>query len=209
MSFEKILDFERALADYTGAPYAIMTDCCTHAIELCMRHDAVHRCMFSAFTYLSIPMLMHRLKIDYQLVPEKWSGGYQFYGTRIYDYARNLQKGMYVPETMQCLSFGHSKPLEIGHGGAILLDNTKTYEKLSRMRYDGRNLSVLPWEEQKVFSVGYHYRPAIEDAVRGLELLNEYAKIEDHRPAFVQYPDCRQIKIVDSLDPREILNDRI
>ena len=26
--FEKILQFEQALAEYTGAPYAVMTDCC-------------------------------------------------------------------------------------------------------------------------------------------------------------------------------------
>ena len=36
--FEKIKQFEEALADFTGAPYAIMTDCCTHAIELCLRY---------------------------------------------------------------------------------------------------------------------------------------------------------------------------
>ena len=34
--FDKILEFETALAEYTGAPYAVMTDCCTHAIELCL-----------------------------------------------------------------------------------------------------------------------------------------------------------------------------
>jgi dTDP-4-amino-4,6-dideoxygalactose transaminase len=35
MGFEKIVEFESALAKFTGAPYAVMTDCCTHAIELC------------------------------------------------------------------------------------------------------------------------------------------------------------------------------
>ena len=27
--FDKILKFEHALAEFTGAPYVIMTDCCT------------------------------------------------------------------------------------------------------------------------------------------------------------------------------------
>ena len=38
---DKISEFEKALAKYTGAPYAIMTDCCTHAIEMCLRYDRV------------------------------------------------------------------------------------------------------------------------------------------------------------------------
>ena len=31
--FDAVLDFERAVADYTGAPYCVTTDCCSHAIE--------------------------------------------------------------------------------------------------------------------------------------------------------------------------------
>ena len=65
MSFDKILKFEQALAEFTGAPYAIMTDCCTHALELCFRYDRVEFCAFTPYTYLSIPMLMHKLKIKF------------------------------------------------------------------------------------------------------------------------------------------------
>jgi dTDP-4-amino-4,6-dideoxygalactose transaminase len=54
--FDKILRFEQELAEFTGAPYAIMTDCCTHAIELCLRYDRVQECEFTPYTYLSIPM---------------------------------------------------------------------------------------------------------------------------------------------------------
>jgi len=32
--FDKIKKFEEELAEFTGAPYAIMTDCCTHATIL-------------------------------------------------------------------------------------------------------------------------------------------------------------------------------
>ena len=65
MGFEKILEFESALAKFTGAPYAVMTDCCTHAIELCLRYDNIQRVTFPAHTYLSIPMTMHKLGITY------------------------------------------------------------------------------------------------------------------------------------------------
>ena len=195
--FEKIIEFETALAEFTGAPYVVMTDCCTHAIELCMRYERVEFCTFTPFTYLSIPMLMHKLDIEYEYEvgdPAQWVGEYRFLSTRIWDSARRLEKDMYRPGQMQCVSFGHDKPLPIGRGGAILLDDEEAYQAILRMRYDGRDLTVNPWVEQKEFRVGYHYRPTIEEAERGLELLNQYTS---QPPRAVIYPDCRQINIVE------------
>ena len=189
--FAKIGEFEQALAAYTGAPYAVMTDCCTHAIELCLRHEQVERTRFTAFTYLSVPMTMHKLHITYELTSERWIGEYHFADTRIWDSARRLEPGMYRSGQMQCLSFGHSKPLEIGHGGAVLLDDIESYLTLSRMRYDGRDLSIAPWQRQRQFSIGYHYRPTIEDAEQGLKLLTT---LQPQCQTAV-YPDCREISI--------------
>lgn len=190
--FDKIFEFEQALAEYTGSPYAVMTDCCTHAIEMCLRFDQVKRTRFSAYTYLSIPMTMHKLNITYGLTDERWTGEYQFYGTRIWDSARRLERGMYRPGQLQCLSFGNGKPLQIGRGGAILTDDVEVYDQLSMMRYDGRDLHVAPWAEQQTFRVGYHYKPTIEEAELGLELLPQV----NERPKYVEYPDCRNITII-------------
>jgi len=191
--FDKIFEFEKALAKYTGAPYAVMTDCCTHALELCFRLKRVKRVQFTSYTYLSIPMLMHKLGIEYELVPEKWTGEYRFYGTDIWDSARRVERDMYREGQMQCLSFGYGKPLHIGHGGAILLDDVELYDQLSQMRYDGRDLNISPWEQQQSFRVGYHYKPAIEDAEIGLEKLATL----DEQPKYHQYPDLREIEIHD------------
>ena len=105
-----------------------------------------------------------------------------------------LFRSMYQPGQMQCVSFGHDKPLAIGRGGAILLDDVDAYRALWRMRYDGRDLAVSPWPVQKIFHVGYHYRPTIEEAERGLILLLQY---QSQPPVPKQYPDCRQIFIVE------------
>jgi dTDP-4-amino-4,6-dideoxygalactose transaminase len=192
MSFDAIAKFERALGELTGAPYVVMTDCCTHAIELCLRYDQIKRTMFPAFTYLSIPMTMRKLDISFGYTGNnEWVGEYQFVNTRIWDSARKLQLGMYRPDQMQCLSFGFDKPLNIGHGGSILLDDANAYKTLLAQRYDGRDLTKSPWQEQKVFEVGYHYRPTIEDAIRGLELLPTV----DQKPKYKQYPDLREIII--------------
>jgi dTDP-4-amino-4,6-dideoxygalactose transaminase len=191
--FDKIFEFEEALARHTGAPYAVMTDCCTHAIELCLRYDRPTDVAFTAFTYLSVPMLMHKLGIPYQLTPEHWKGEYQFHGTRIWDSARRLEKHMYRSGQMQCLSFGHGKPLQMGRGGAILLDDAAAYDVMIQQRSDGRDLAIAPWQDQQVFRVGYHYRPTIEEAERAMELLPTV----DAEPKYHPYPDLRLIRIID------------
>jgi len=192
--FDKILKFEQELAEFTGAPYAIMTDCCTHAIELCLRHDRVTEVVMTPYTYLSIPMTMHKLGIKYYYREEEWVGEYRFHGTRIWDSARRLEPRMYRPGMKQCLSFGHTKPLHIGRGGAILLDDKAAYDKLIRMRYDGRDLNISPWQNQREFTVGYHYKPTPEEAMRGLVLLE---RLRDNCPPTVPvtYPDLREISI--------------
>jgi dTDP-4-amino-4,6-dideoxygalactose transaminase len=199
MSFDKILQFEQALAEFTGAPHAIMTDCCTHAIELCLRYDQIKECQLPPYTYLSLPMTMHKLGIKYTYLDhewQRWIGEYLIAGTRIWDSARRLQQNMYKEGTMQCLSFGHGKPLHIGRGGAILLDDTTAYETMLQQRYDGRDLTTSPWESQWTFRVGYHYRPTIEEAEQGLALL-EGIKELNPEPREVLYPDLRLITITD------------
>jgi dTDP-4-amino-4,6-dideoxygalactose transaminase len=198
MSFDSILKFEQELAEYTGAPYAVMTDCCTHAIELCLRYDQVKKTAFTPFTYLSIPMTMHKLGIEYHYHNEdhlqfNWIGEYHFEGTRIWDSARRLERGMYKKRFMQCVSFGRTKPLEIGRCGAILLDDEQAYRTMLPQRYDGRDLGIMPWQTQEVFHVGYHYKPTTEEAKLGSRLL----PLVDEAPKFVAYPDCRKIKIID------------
>ena len=193
--FDKILQFEKSLAKFTGAPYAIMTDCCTHAIELCLRYDKVTTTTFTPYTYISVPMTMHKLNINYEYNDKQWLGEYQFDNTRIWDSARLLSPNMYRPSQMQCLSFGFDKPLNIGRGGAILLDDSDAYNTMLRQRYDGRDLQGSPWVEQRVFTVGYHYRPTIEEAILGLEKLEQYIKQENFEPKKAEYPDCRSIVI--------------
>jgi len=192
--FDAITKFERELAEFTGAPYVVMTDCCTHALELCFRYDKVRSTRFTPYTYLSVPMTMHKLGVSYSYTDDEWVGEYPFYNTRIWDSARRLQQNMYKSGAMQCLSFGYGKPLDPGRGGAILLDDVEAYDVISQMRYDGRDLTFSPWQKQQVFRVGYHYRPTIEEA----ELASAKFKVyTSTAPIHVDYPDLREININD------------
>lgn len=188
MSFQALFDFEKALAGYTGAPYVVLTDGCTHALELCLRYDSVRQTRFTAYTYLSVPMLMYHLDIRFTLTDETWSGEYQFENTRIWDSARRLEPGMYRPGQMQCLSFGWTKPLQLGKVGAILTDDVAAYRHFSRQRSDGRDLHI-PWESETELILGWHYCPTLESCQRGLELLPQITP----QSQSAVYPDLRKI----------------
>ena len=192
-AFDPIYKFEQALGELTGAPFVVMTDCCTHALELCLRYVSPYKVVrIPAYTYISVPMMLRKLDIGYIFEDEEWVGEYQIKETNVWDSARKLQLGMYRKGQMQCLSFGHSKPLDIGRGGAILLDDRRAYETLIRQRSDGRDLKISPWESQKVFELGYHYRPTIEEAVKALELLPQV----DQAVKYVKYPDLRELLFI-------------
>ena len=193
---ESIRTFENKLAEFTGAPYVVATDCCTHAIELCFRLLEIKTCRFSAHTYISVPMTMKLLDVDYELSITPWKDEYQFLGTPVWDSARCLKPGMYREKQYQCLSFGHSKPLDNVRGGAILLDDKEHYEQLKMMSYDGRDLSYNNWIDQKVFRQGFHYMMRYEECESATVLLENYISAQQFDHIYKPYPDIRDIKIV-------------
>ena len=188
--------FEQALATFTGAPYVVTTDCCTHAIELCFRLLQIKTCRFSAHTYISVPMTMKLLGVEYELSTTPWKDEYQFLGTSVWDSARCLKPNMYREKQYQCLSFGHSKPLDNVRGGAILLDNKEHYEQLKMMSYDGRDQSYNNWTDQKVYRQGFHYMMRYEECESATVLLENYISAQQFDHIYKPYPDIRDIKIV-------------
>ena len=188
--------FESRLSEFTGAPYVVTTDCCTHAIELCFRLLDIRTCRFSANTYISVPMTMKMLGVEYELSATPWQDEYQFLGTPVWDSARCLKPNMYRKRQYQCLSFGFSKPLDNVRGGAILLDNEEHYKQLKMMSYDGRDLSYDNGIDQKVFSQGFHYMMRYEECESATKLLEDYIKTGKFEHDYKPYPDVRDIEIV-------------
>ena len=187
--------FEERLAEFCGSPYAVSVDCCTHAIELCMRYLNIKKCEFTAYTYLSVPQTMRLLGIDYTLTGEQWQGEYRFHGTPVWDSARLLKPGMYRAGQYQCLSFGPGKPVDNVRGGAILCDNPHDYRMLKRMSYDGRDPDVALWIDQKEYTQGFHYMMRWEEEDTALEKLDDYIARDIYEHEYKPYYDCRDIKI--------------
>jgi dTDP-4-amino-4,6-dideoxygalactose transaminase len=195
-SYDTITKFEQILSEFTGAPYAVATDCCTHAIELCFRLLDIKKCSLPAHTYLSVPMTLKLLNVNYQLDFYIWLGEYCFKETPVWDSACMLSPDMYRPGQYQCLSFGPGKPLDNIRGGAILLDNEEHYKKLKIMSNDGRDLSIVKWEDQKKFEQGYHYMMRIEEAESAIIKLQAYQEKGQFAPEYKSYPDCRELKFI-------------
>ena len=63
MSFEVIKELENKIAEFYGSPYAVAVDCCTHAVELCLRYKKIKKFTVPPNTYPSIPNLAKKIGI--------------------------------------------------------------------------------------------------------------------------------------------------
>ena len=193
-SFNDVTEFEQLIANYFGASYGVATDSCTHAIELSLRHDSVKYTTCPKHTYLSIPMTLMKLGVEWNWNTQKWSSYYFLPGTRIVDGAVLWEESSYIPESLMCLSFQFRKHLPIGRGGMILTDDYDTYQTLKAMSYDGRDLNI-PWAEQNVSQMGYHYYMTPESAELGIK---KFYKVKDLTPknwSYRNYPDLSEMEV--------------
>ena len=107
--FDTVHEFEKQIAEYTGAPYATATDCCTHALYMCLywhkqKHDIQH-IVLPKNTYVSVAMNALHLGLDLKFETVKWQGIYSIGNTNVIDGAARWYKGCYKQGKKQCLSF--------------------------------------------------------------------------------------------------------
>lgn len=185
--FHKITEFENKIAEFFGAPYAVATDCCTHAIELCLRLSQCDQILIPTRTYISIPMTAAKVGIDWAWKEENWQDYYKLDGTNIIDAAVYWKQDGYIPGSMMCLSFQFKKHLSIGRGGMILLDHLAQAEVLRCMKYDGRSPDRA-WTEQDIKIHGYHYYLTPEMAQTGLDRLPDAILTRPKSWSYLDYP---------------------
>ena len=195
MGFELVTKLEDKVASFFGAPYAIATDSCTHAVELCLRYEQPYEDTFPTHTYPSVPFLGEKLGLRWEFREEEWVDYYQIGNTNVYDAAVLWKMGGYIPGTHMCLSFQYQKHLKIGRGGMILTDNKEAYEMLSEMVYDGRNSRDIPWRQQNIKTVGYHYYMTPEAAQIGLDQFEEAVLKTPKIWTDLDYPDLRTMDV--------------
>ena len=194
MAFEVVNKFENKIAEFFGAPYAVAVDCCTHGIELCLRQQEVLTLIVPKRTYLSVPMLANKLNIRLQWNDEQWEDSYWLEGTNIIDAAVLWKKDSYIPNTFMCVSFQFQKHLSLGRGGIILTDNKEAAIELKKMSYDGR-LPNVPWRDQNIDTMGYHYYMAPEIALMGLNKLEKAINTPPKKWSIDEWPDLTEMEI--------------
>ena len=194
INFDSVEQFEKQVADFFGSPYGVAVDCCTHGIELCLRRAESDDITIPTRTYLSVPFLAHKLNLNWSWKEEDWEDYYRIGNTDIYDAAVLWKKDSYISNTFMCLSFQFQKHLSLGRGGMILTDDEIAAKELKRMSYDGRERGI-PWRDQNVKTVGYHYYMTPETAELGLSKLLGAIETIPRKWVIEDWPDLRTMEI--------------
>jgi dTDP-4-amino-4,6-dideoxygalactose transaminase len=192
--FEIITEFEKKIAEFYRSPYAVATDCCTHAIELCLRYKGYDNITVPTHTYISVPFTFEKLNLKWKFEHQEWENFYYLGNTNIIDAAVYWKKDGYIENTYMCLSFQFRKHLSLGRGGAILLQNKEDYDILKKMSYDGRDLSK-PWTKQDISTIGYHYYMTPETAQMGIVKLKNVENIPSKNWTYINYPDLSKMSV--------------
>ena len=216
--FQVVKDFERAVAEYTGAPYVVAVNSCSAALMLAVAWhlkdglaQQAHGDDFPYFrpeinipkrTYLSVPMSIIHAGGRRTFRDEDWLGAYQLEPLPVWDSARWFTQGLYPHITerlasatgeMICTSHHWSKTLGIQQGGCILHDDPKADAWLRRARFDGRTEGVAP-KVDNITQIGFHCYMSPEVAAAGIARLHFLPKNNAPMPND-DYPDLSQMEI--------------
>lgn len=193
MNLQTVTKFENELAKFFGSTYAIATDSCTHGVELSLRYTNAKIITCPKRTYLSIPFLANKMNLELKWKDENWVDFYHL-TDNIIDAAVLWKKNSYISNTFMSVSFQYQKHLSLGRGGVILTDNPTAAVQLKKMSYDGR-LPNIPWRDQDIDCLGYHYYMTPEVAALGIEKLDKAINTEPKKWAVSDWPDLTQMKI--------------
>ena len=198
MNFETVTNFEKKIAEFFGSPFAVAVDSCTHGIELCLRYNNVKSINVPKQTYISIPFLAKKLNLGLEWRTQNWKDFY-YISYSVIDAAVLWKPNSYIPKTFMSVSFQYQKHLSLGRGGMILTDNQEAAIKLKKMSYDGR-LPNIPWKEQNIDMVGYHYYMTPEIAEEGLIKLPTAILNKPKEWTINDWPDLTKLEIFRKID---------
>ena len=196
-------DFEKALADYTGAPYAVTVDNASNAIFLALMYNKVEgqTLVLPSRTYPSVPceVLHAGAKIKWDPVLEDTiTGAYRIEPTPVWDSALRFTADMYIPGQFMCLSFtGPYKHFKLSKGGAILTDDADAVRWFKRARFSGRR--ECSYHDDNFDMLGWNFYMMPELAARGLLLMNQFYNMDGSKKKnedlTLPYPDLSKFDI--------------
>ena len=201
-------EFERRLAEYTGAPYVVTLDNQSNGLFLALYYENyvkknihVNEITIPNRTYPSVPCeIIHAgLKVKFKQVEGKTiKGAYNLEGSNVWDSALSFTSGMYKSGTHMCISFtGPYKHFKLSKGGAILTDSHEAYLWFRRARYSGRR--ECSYHDDNFDMIGWNFYMMPEIAARGLLLMGQFYNIDGtkkhNEDSELPYPDLSKFKI--------------
>jgi dTDP-4-amino-4,6-dideoxygalactose transaminase len=196
-------DFEKALADYTGASYAVTVDNQSNALFLALMYEkaAGKTITIPSRTYPSVPCeIIHAgAKVKFSHVEGRTiKGAYQLAPTNVWDSALRFTADMYIPGSHMCISFtGPYKHFKLSKGGAILTDNHDAYLWFKRARYSGRR--ECSYHDDHFDMLGWNFYMMPELAARGLLLMSQFYNMDGSKKhnedLELPYPDLSKYDI--------------
>ena len=201
-------EFEKALSDYTGAPYVVALDNQSNAIFLSLYYEKNiknnienNTITIPSRTYPSVPCeIIHAgLKVNFYPVEGKTlKGAYQLLGSNVWDSALRFTSDMYIDNSHMCISFtGPYKHFKLSKGGAILTDSHEAYLWFKRARYSGRR--ECSYHDDNFDMLGWNFYMMPELATRGLLLMNQFVNIDgskkQNEDLELPYPDLSKFEI--------------
>jgi dTDP-4-amino-4,6-dideoxygalactose transaminase len=201
-------DFEKALSDYTGAPYVVTVDNQSNALFLSLYYEKniknsinTDTITIPSRTYPSVPCeIIHAgLKVDFEHVDGKTiKGAYNLIGSNVWDSALRFTADMYILNTHMCISFtGPYKHFKLSKGGAILTDNHEAYLWFKRARYSGRR--ECSYHDDHFDMLGWNFYMMPELATRGMLLMGQFYNMDGtkkhNEDLELPYPDLSKFEI--------------
>jgi dTDP-4-amino-4,6-dideoxygalactose transaminase len=201
-------DFEKALSEYTGAPYVVTVDNQSNALFLSLYYEKnikesikTDAITIPSRTYPSVPCeIIHAgLKVNFTPVEGKTiKGAYPLEGSNVWDSALRFTANMYIPDTHMCVSFtGPYKHFKLSKGGAILTDSLEAYHWFKRARYSGRR--ECSYHDDNLDMLGWNFYMMPELAARGMLLMGQFYNIDGSKKhqedLELPYPDLSKFEI--------------
>ena len=196
-------DFEKALSDYTGAPYVVTVDNQSNALFLALMYEKVagQEITIPSRTYPSVPCEIIHAGLKVNFIPvegDTIKGPYRLYPSNVIDSALRFTSDMYVSGTHMCLSFtGPYKTLKLSKGGAIITDDYQAMLWFKRARFSGRR--ECSYHDDNFDMLGWNFYMMPELAARGLLMMSQFydlkGKKKDMEDLELPYPDLSKYEI--------------
>jgi hypothetical protein len=197
-------EFERMVAEYTGAPYAIALDNASNALFLALYYEDVagKNVWIPRRTYMSVPCAIIQAggypKFYADDGKTTLTGAYELGGTKVWDSALRFTVGMYQKDTHMCLSFtGPYKHLKLSKGGMILTDDPLANAWFRRARFSGRN--ERSYHDDHFDLLGWNFYMLPEIATRGVQLMRQFYHHDgtpnENPDRTLPYPDLSEYPI--------------